>query len=373
MDFSFSEEQEAVRGLADQIFTDQATPDRVREVEATDDVVDDRLWSELASAGLLGIGLPEAHGGAGLGLIEVCLVLEQQGRWVAPVPYWSTVVLGALPIAEFGADDLQSRWLPGVVDGSVRLTAALASRHPGSLHLEAVTATAGDADDEVRLSGSRMAVPDLHLADAVLVPVGGDEGGLYLVETDGPGVARTRARTTDRSVVAHLDLDAAPAVRLGGPEAIDWTLARARVGLAALQAGVGAEALAQTAAYTNERVQFGKPLATNQAVTQRIADAFIDNDAQQVTLWQAAWRLAEGLPAGEDVLTAAWWAGEGGHRVVHATQHLHGGLGSDIDYPIHRYFLWGKLIGDRLGGPSSQLDQLGDQIAARATAAAEGE
>ena len=99
------------------------------------------MWSELADAGLLGIGLPEAHGGAGLGLIEICLVLEQQGRWVAPVPYWSTVVLGALPIAEFGSDDVQSRWLPGVVDGSVRLTAALASRHPGSLHLEAVTAT----------------------------------------------------------------------------------------------------------------------------------------------------------------------------------------------------------------------------------------
>ena len=120
MDFSFTEEAEAVRDLAEQIFTGSVTVERVKEVEASEDRIDRELWKELATTGLLGIGLPEAHGGAGLGMVEVCLVLEDQGRRVAPVPYWPTVV-AAQTLAEAGHE----QHLPAVVAGDAILTVAL--------------------------------------------------------------------------------------------------------------------------------------------------------------------------------------------------------------------------------------------------------
>src|SRR5205085_11628416 len=137
-----------------------------------------------------------------------------------------------------------------------------------------------------------------------------------------------------------------------------------RVGLAATQFGVAEEALRLAAEYTSGRLQFGKPLSTFQGVSLRAADAFIDVSAMDVTLWQAAWRLDEGLDASQEITIAKWWAAEGGERVVHATQHLHGGMGADVDYPVHRYFLWGKQIADTLSGASSQLARLGAELAA---------
>ncbi len=124
----------------------------------------------------------------------------------------------------------------------------------------------------------------------------------------------------------------------------------ALLGLCAIQVGVCEAATEQAAAYTSQREQFGKPLSTFQGVQLRAADAYIDTEAIRVTTMQAAWKLDAGLPAHADVLVAKWWAAEAGQHAVHNTQHLHGGMGADIDYPIHRYFLWGKQIEDTLGG-----------------------
>ena len=157
--------------------------------------------------------------------------------------------------------------------------------------------------------------------------------------------------------------------RLGDGSALDWALARAHTGLAALQAGITEEAVRMTAEYVSEREQFGKPLSTNQGVAMRAGDAYIATEAVRATMWQAGWRLAEGLDATTEVLTAAWWTAEAGHEVLHTTQHLHGGMGSDIDYPVHRYFIWGKEIGDTLGAASATVAALGDVLAERATEA----
>ena len=151
---------------------------------------------------------------------------------------------------------------------------------------------------------------------------------------------------------------------MGPTEAVRWLDERIRVALAALQVGVCEEAVTQTAAYTSAREQFGRPLSTNQAVAARAADAYVDTEAIRVTMWQAAWRLTEGLDSSDAVAVAAWWAAHAGNRVVHATQHLHGGIGADIDYPIHRYFLWGKTVEGLLGGSAAGLDRIGDLVAA---------
>ncbi|OWY63092.1 hypothetical protein B7486_54955, partial [cyanobacterium TDX16] len=356
MDFSFSEEQEAVAEAAKAIFDGRSTVERVREVEATDDRIDHELWTELAKAELLGIAVPEAHGGSGLGIIELALVLQAQGRTVAPVPLWATTCLGALPIARYGTDEQQATWLPGVVSGDVVLTAALEQlgAAPPTV-VEGVSATPDG--DGWSLTGRRLSIPAGHVAARILVPATTPDGGVVvaLVDPEGPGVTREVAKTTDRSVRAHLTLESAPVAAgdvLGdastGDEIVRFTVQHAQVGLAAQQLGLGQAALEQTAEYVSNRKQFERPLSTNQGVAMRAGDAYIELAAMRTTLWQAAWRLSEGLPADQEVLVAKWWAAEGGHKVVHTTQHLHGGMGADIDYPIHRYFLWAMENGATL-------------------------
>ena len=364
MDFKLSEEQEAVRGLAEQIFQGSASVERVKEVEAGDDRFDRDLWRALADANLLGIALPDDVGGSGLGAIETVLVLEQQGRVVAPVPYWATIVCGALPIAAHGTPAQRERWLPGVVRGEIILSAALSEAGVNDALRPGVRATAdGDA---WRLDGRKPSVPIGHLADAVLVPASTPDGvAVFLVER-GAATAEV-AVTTDRSLVAHLTFDGTPAEVLGdapaGERTLAWMLDRALLGLAAIQIGVCEEAVRLAAEYTSNRIQFGKPLASFQGAQLKAADGYIGTEAIRVTTLQAAWKLDVGREASDDVLVAKWWASEAGQQVVHITQHLHGGMGADIDYPVHRYFLWGKQIEDTLGGASATLARLGARIA----------
>ena len=353
-----------MRDLAEQIFQGSVTVESVKSVEASEARVDRDLWRALADANLLGIALPEDVGGSGLGPVELCLLLEQQGRVVAPVPVWATVALGALPIAEFGTAAQRDAWLPGVVAGDVFLTAALSEAGVNDVFRPQVRATR--AAGGWRVDGLKISVPAAHVAARVLVPamIAGDgeadeRVGVFLVDPAGAGVTVERAVTTNREVQPHLHFDAAPAEPLGsdapdgdpvGADAVSWILDRALLGLAAMQVGVCEEALRLAAEYTSQRTQFGKPLSAFQGVALKAADAYIDTEAIRVTVLQAAWKLAVGRPATADVLVAKWWASEGGQHAVHITQHLHGGMGADIDYPVHRYFLWGKQIEDTLGG-----------------------
>jgi len=373
MDFTFSDEQLAVRQAAEGVFCGLVTPERVAAVEAGDERVDRELWAALAAADLLGLAVPADIGGAGLGLTELCLVLEAQGAVVAPVPLWATLVLGALPIARFGTPEQRARFLPGVAAGEVLLSAALSGTTESTSGRPRVAAEPDG--DGWRLDGTELAVPAAHVAARVLVPARTPEGDVVvaLVDPAGPGARTERAVTTNREIHPHLHLDGAPvspADVLAGPgdgtSALGYMLESARTGLCALQVGLTESALAQTAAYLNQRHQFGRPLSAFQGAMLRAADAAIDIEAMRVTLWQAAWRLDTGREAAEAVAVAAWQAAERGQRVVHATQHLHGGMGADISYPIHRYFLWGKQIELQLGGPTRQLARLGALIAAGA-------
>jgi acyl-CoA dehydrogenase len=376
VDFGLTEAQTALRDLAEQIFAGHATVDRVKAVERDEGSFDRALWAELAKANLLGLAVPEPHGGSGLGLLELCLLLEQQGRRVAPVPLYATTVLGALPIAEWGTPAQQAEWLPAVVAGEAVLTAALAEPGANLMERPAVRAAA-ETGGGWRVTGHKPSVPAATVAARVLVPATTVEGdvAVFLVDPAGAGVTVEPAVTTNREVHGHLYLDGAGAELLGGGPpgshgrgVVEWMRDRALVGLCALQLGVAEEAIRMAAAYSSQRVQFGRPLSTFQGAALKAADAYIDTEAIRATMLQAAWRLGEGLDATTAVRAAKWWAAEGGQRVVHTTQHLHGGLGADVDYPIHRYFLWGKQLEVMLGGASQQLAALGAELAAQAKA-----
>ena len=374
MDFTYNDEQKAVVEAVDGIFSGLVTPDRVKAVEASEDRVDRELWAALAQADLVGLSLPEAYGGGGYGMVELAILLEGQGRVVAPVPLWATIALGAMPIAEFGSEALKSDVLPKVVAGEQILTAALAAVADdiarGGPGRPAVAGKSGP--DGLVLSGTAFAVPYGHVADRVLVPVAVEDGAVVaVVDPTADGVIIEWADTTNREIHPHLHLDgvvvAGDDVLAGGDpttghDVLFWILNRAWTGLCAIQVGVTEAAVAQTAEYLNTREQFGRPLATFQGTMLRAADAAIDTESIRVTMLQAAWRLDNGLDADLAVSVAAWFSADAGSRAVHATQHLHGGMGADIEYPIHRYFLWGKQIELLLGPPSAQVARLGRQV-----------
>jgi 3-oxocholest-4-en-26-oyl-CoA dehydrogenase beta subunit len=367
MDFSFTDDVQAVADLADRIFTGHLTTERFREIDATPDRFDRALWAELAKAGLLGISLPEAHGGAAVGFLATSVLLEQAGRHAAPVPLLATLVLGGLPIARFGSEAQQQAILPGVVAGDLVLTAALVE--PGT-DPAAPSTTAVEADGGWHLDGAKTCVAAGTVADRMLVPAATGQGavGVFIVDTGASGVSITPLATTTRTAQAHLDLRSAPGELLGaadgGAEIVDWIVARATSAMCSMTAGACKRAVEITADYVKTREQFDRPIATFQAVAQRAADAYIDAEAVQLTSRQAAWRLSEGLPAAEAVAIAKFWAADGGQRVVHAAQHLHGGVGVDRDYPLHRYFLLAKELELTLGGATASLLRLGHMLAA---------
>ena len=371
MDFNFTDDQNAIRELAYQIFTDRASDEFLLEFSRTGKTYDDTLWSTLAEQGLLGVAIPESAGGAGLGLIELCMVLEEQGRRVAPVPLYASVVLGGLPIAEFGSEEQQQRHLQALAAGSAKFSAAIAE-----LGMNVAVATKVTAVREAEgwvLDGSKSAVPDGAVADFVLVPAetGDGEQTVFILDTKAPGVAVTAVEIgISGERAAHLTLEG---VTLGdeavlgspgqGADIVEWLEQRANIGHCALQVGVTEAAMKRTAAYLTERKQFGVPLGTFQALAMRMADSYIDFVGIRSTYWLALWRLSEWLDARAEVRAAKWWACDAAHRVVSSSQHLHGGMGADVEYPIHRFFLMAKQISYSLGNASQQLEQLGRLLA----------
>jgi alkylation response protein AidB-like acyl-CoA dehydrogenase len=360
VDFAFSDDQVALQALAHEILSEQVTNEHLKalEAEAGGAVYDAALWKQLAASGLTGIAVPEEHGGGGLGFVDLAVIFDEVGRAVAPVPAVPTLVTAY--VLGKAAPEAVAAHLPGVASGDTILATGFG---------DAEDVTARRDGDAVLLDGERGFVPYGALADVVVVPVALDGSvALALVPKGAAGVTVTELHTTNHEPQALLAfggvrLDAALVITDGGEIYADL-VRHHTAALSMVAAGVCTEALAMTAKHTSEREQFDKKIASFQAVGQRAADAYIDTELIRLTALQAIWRLAEGWPADEEVAIAKFWAGDGGTRVVHACQHLHGGLGVDLDYPLHRYFTWCKQIEHELGTPTRQLLSLGAMLAA---------
>jgi len=349
MDFGFSEEQAELAGLTRKILAERDAP-----------------WGDLAAAGVLAAGLPAALGGAGLGLLEQCSVLIELGRVASGVPYLASIILGARAVAGFRAAAQRGQGAEPAGRGSVVLTAALAESDADDPRVP--SARAERADGRWVLSGVKTAVDAAPEADLFLVPCASPDGVLvFLVAPSDAGVRVEPQRLTDFASAGRVVLEGVVLSEdrvLGGAGVTDWLVARATVGLCAAQSGVIERALELTAEYAKTRVAFGRPIGSFQAVTQRLADAFVDVEAVRLTMWQAAWLLASG-EAGADVAvaTAKFWAAEAGHRVAHTAVHVHGGMGIDVTYPVHRYFVAAKRNEFALGGATAQLRRIGGALA----------
>ena len=353
MDFDFSEEEQAISDLTQQIFEDKVTHEHLRSLTKSGESFDRDLWLSLAKTGVVGATIHQEFQGAGLSFLGVTALLEKVGKYAAPIPALETIVTGALPIQEFGTESQKAELLPKIAEGELIATTALIAS-------DEVTV------EESRVSGSFDFVSFGLEADILLVPTA---SGVFIIKRSDTGVSMEPRETTTGYSQAKLTMNNVDTQQLGTVSCEDftaWLSLRIDSAICSIMAGACEASLGLASEYTKVRQQFDRAIATFQAVSQRAGDAYIDTEAVRLTSRQAAWRISAGLPSAEQVAIARWWASEAGFRVVHAATHLHGGVGVDRDYPLHRYFLMARQLELTMGNSEEQLEKLGNLLANKA-------
>ena len=374
MDFDLDQTQRELRDLAADLLGKEASRERLEAFEKSGDAYDTALWTALGQAGLLGAFLPEDVGGAGLGAVELTVLLREVGARTAPVPAYASLALAALPVAAHGTAGQQALLAP-LADGEAVFTGAFREAGPPGT----VETTARPDGDGYVLDGVKTFVPYAAEASRILVPArvegvagaGGAGVGVFLVEPDAVEIAPQPSATTEPLSRVVLDgVRVGADALLGGiADGAAWrTLRRSAVtGAVALSSGAIEGALNLTTEYVRTREQFGRPLAQFQAVTMQVGDVYIAKRALDVAVWAGAWRFDRDAGDTDEVLAvAAYNACDPVVRALYTCQHLHGGLGLDVTYPLHRHFAWAKQAGHLLGGAEDQLDTLGALISQEA-------
>lgn len=374
MDFTFTEEQTQIRELSRQILADncgdafqmdysknQKKNNKIRYAK--------EVWKMMADSGLLGTAVPEAHGGSGFGFIELCQMLEEQGRHVAPIPLLPALVYGGLPLAKFGSKTQQEKFLPKLASGELLLTAAVAEESMSPAIRAQCTAT--ESAGKWQLNGLRVAVPYAEESAAILVCadiLSSNKTGkaIFVVEPQ-QGVSYEFTHSGNHEPLYSVTFKNAQAELLGtveqGESILNFILNHGAIACAATMLGITEESTRRTALFTGERKQFETTIASFQNTTMKMADCYIDIEALRSAYFEAMWKLSEGKDCDADVKVAKYWSSMAGHRVTHTCQHLHGGIGSDVEYPLHRYYLWFKQMDLTLGGGTKQLADLGKLMA----------
>ena len=358
MEFSFTEEQRAVAELTTDLFGAHGSDEHVRALAQAGITFDRALWGRLVETGLVALALAESSGGSGLGMIELALVLEQQGRFLAAAPLWQHQ-LASLAIEAHAEPSLRERLLPSLASGTSICAVATEPGNPGALGARRIDSgwVLDGHVDTVLLEPQHS-----HL---LLAATSADGPRPFVVPTDLPGMRRTAGVLTDLQPVSDLRFERAlvsPDAALGAA-ALAWLEPRFDLCVASLQLGVLAEALRRAALYVSERHQFGRPLGSFQALAVRAADAYIEVELLRSVQWQLAWRLDAGLPAAAAGRVAKHQAAKAGHLVAHTVQHFHGGVGTDLTYPIHRFYLRSQALALLGGGQEAELARIGRELA----------
>jgi alkylation response protein AidB-like acyl-CoA dehydrogenase len=364
MDIGFSEEQELLRDTARKFLDGNCTTRFVRDMMATETAVTPEFWRQLAENGWLGIAFPEDSGGSGLGLTELVVLMEEVGYAVMPGPYPASVLLGGAAIAEAGSPAQRAEWLPRIAAGEARAT--LAWTEPNARWDAAgITASAREAGGGFLLSGTKMFVPDAHLADVLVVAARSRDGStmedgvsLFLVPRDAPGLAVTLLPSIDETrkvCEVRLDNVRVPASALLGQLHQGWAplsrvVDRAAVALAAEMCGAAQRVLDMTVEYAKLRVAFGKPIGSYQGVKHKCADMLVDIENAKSLTYYAAWAVDEGDPdAVMAVSMAKAAASDASRRVCAAGIQLHGGIGMTWEHDLHLFLKRAKADEIALG------------------------
>jgi alkylation response protein AidB-like acyl-CoA dehydrogenase len=371
MEFGFSQEQQEVRQLARKILSEQVSAVTLAAYDEYQSPRFDRaLWQQLIAAGLPAVALEQRYGGMGFGFMELALFIEEVGRSIAPIPAISHCVAAMLPIQRFGDTAMQEAILPAAAAGELLLTAALSeSLNEDPADPRVVTAVPDGSD--LVLSGTKTAVPFGADAQRILLSARTDTGvAVVLLDPRSAGVTLSSLQVTSFEpqcdlVLASVRVPASDVITTtDGARVMQWIAERTTAAICAHQLGAADCAMRMAASYTSERKQFDVPVATFQAVGHRMADCYVDVECLRLTTYQAVSLLDSDVAATTEVQIAKIWAGDTGHRVSYATQHVHGGTGIDRDYPLWRYCLWLRQNEMTLGCSAAHVAHLGSRLAA---------
>jgi 3-oxo-4-pregnene-20-carboxyl-CoA dehydrogenase alpha subunit len=376
MDFTRGEAELAVSQLAAQVLgaagrdhaADQdgrpapdgtPAPDGKPTPDGTPADLDAATWKELAQAGLLALSLPAALGGDGLGVTETAALLTEIGRHAARVPALATLALGVLPVTRRAPAEVQQHVLAGVATGETILTAGI--REPSDPMPQVPATSAELAGGSGTVTGIKLGVPYAAAARWLLVPASVAGGGtaVAVVEAESRGLELQRTHASSGLPEYTVRLDRVPAAHVLGGDSVAELYRLAVAGACCVADGAVAAALELTTGYIREREQFGRPLATFQAVAQQIADVYITARVLHLATISACWRLDTGLEADGDVDVAGYWLAEHAPIALRACHHLHGGIGMDVTYPLPRYSALITDLVTMIGGASYRLDLLG--------------
>lgn len=360
MDFSLSEDQRAIADMAGSLFSDSCTDENLIKFDESSETTMKALWQTCLETGLHALYIPESVGGSGLGITDLMVVLEAQGGALGQVPLWRHQI-AATAIAEFASEE-QKPLAEQAATGEILLTLSQAD----STRSQGIELFAEKTASGLVLSGRVEAVPEAACAKAAVVMVDGPEGVQpVILDLAASGIRRIDGVFTQGESVSDLIVEQVevPARAVLPVAAVEWLEVRSIAAMASLQLGVSDQQLKRTVEYVSERRQFDRQIGSFQAVQMSMADCQIALEALRSALWQLCYRLDAGLPAPAEALSTAWLACEAGHVIGHKAQHVHGGFGVDLTYPMHRFLYWSRALSLGLGGSKAVLERLGDWLA----------
>jgi len=350
MNLAFSEEQEMLKKMARDFLTDKFPKTVVKELEGSELGYSPELWKEMAGLGWMGLVLPEKYGGSGMGFLDLAVLLEEMGKACLPGPFFSTVVLGGLTIADIGSEEQKEKYLPKIASGEMFFTLAL-TEPSAQYDADAIETKATADKDGYVINGTKLFVPDAHIANYMLVAARTDEKAkaekgisLFIVDGKSPGISSSVLKTIANDKLCEVVFKGVkvPKENLLGKLNEGWSgveklIQRAAVAKCCEMVGCIQQALDMTVSYAKERKQYDRPIGSFQVIQHYCADMATDVDGTRLSTYQAAWMLSEGLPCAKEIAIAKAWAGEACQRVMALAHQIHGAIGVTIDHDLQYY------------------------------------
>ena len=350
MNLTFSEEQEMLRKTARDFLTEKCPKSLVKQMEQDDRGCSPELWREMANLGWLGLVLPEKYGGGDMGFLDLAVLLEEMGRVCFPSPFFSTVVLGALPILDLGSEEQKQEYLPKIANGNAIFTLALLETD-ARYNAASIVASATPQGQNYVIEGSKLFVPNGNIADYLLGAVRTSKGArseegitIFLIDAKVPGISHTLLKTIahDKQCEVIFDHVLVPKENVLGQLNQGWSTVqkiteRAAVAKCCELVGNVQQVLDMTVEYAKTRKQFDRPIGSFQVIQHYCVDMATYVDGSRFSTYQAAWMLSEGLPCSKEVAIAKAWAGEASQRVINLAHQIHGAIGVTMEHDLHLY------------------------------------
>ncbi|MDP2744882.1 MAG: acyl-CoA dehydrogenase family protein [Dehalococcoidia bacterium] len=355
MNFDLTEEQEMLRKMAKDFLANECPKKLVREMEVDEKGHPPELWRKMAELGWTGLPFPEKFGGGGGSFLDLSVLLEEMGRACLPGPFFSTVVLGGLTILDLGSEEQKKSLLPQIAQGKLLLTLAL-TEPSGSYGASSIECRARADGDNFVLEGTKLFVTDAGVADYIICvartadSARPEEGlSLFLVDAHSPGLSCLPLETMagDKQYEVAFKGVRVPRGNLLGELNKGWAgvkriLSRSAAAKSVEMVGGAQQVLEMTVQYAKDRVQFGRPIGSFQAIQHYCANMAIDVDGCRFVAYKAAWALSEGMPATMEVSAAKAWVGEAYRRLTALSHQIHGAIGFTKDHDLYLYYARAK-------------------------------